>query len=173
MAGRFFAVKRVWAAGDCVELDLPMEFRFVQGRQRQYGLIAVLLGPLVYGLAPGNIHPVQNQATDQVEQEISPSSEPGRFAGWDGAAFSKIRLLPSSARLLPDHSIRILADLEPGNIGVRGDYELRLTRFPDPDVRCVYFHSGEPDKAVPDELLSGDASLPAGEIVHGSLPADF
>lgn len=170
LPGSLYALKRVWVAGDRVEVELPLEIRFVQGRQRQYGLVAVLLGPLVYCLAPQNIQPAQKNDHCQGQAAISPLSETKRFSGWDGAAFSKIRILPSSAKLLPDQSIGILADLDPSSINVQGNYELRLTRFPDPDGKCVYFHSGEPDAAIPDELLSGDLRQSmSAEIFHGPI----
>lgn len=162
--GSLFAIKRVWQAGDHVQLDLPLEIRFIQGRQRQYGLAAVMRGPLVYCLAPDKVQPTREM--DPVAEKYSPT-------GLDGAALSKIRLQPSTAQLLPDHSIRILGDFDPINIGVQGDYEFRLTRFPDPEGRCVYFHLGEVHAAVPDELLATEkVRVPTAEMVHGPLPTD-
>ena len=51
-AGTFLELRRPWKRGDVVELDLPMPWRLVQGRQRQAGRVAVMRGPQVFCLNP-------------------------------------------------------------------------------------------------------------------------
>jgi uncharacterized protein len=51
-SGRFFAIERDWKAGDRVELDLPMSWRWVKGRGAQIGRVALMRGPLVFCLNP-------------------------------------------------------------------------------------------------------------------------
>lgn len=50
--GSFFDLRRVWEEGDQVELELPMRWRLVKGRQRQAGRVAVMRGPLLFCLDP-------------------------------------------------------------------------------------------------------------------------
>ena len=50
--GTFFELRREWKPGDQVELDLPMDWRLVKGRQRQAGRVAVMRGPQVFCLDP-------------------------------------------------------------------------------------------------------------------------
>jgi len=50
--GQFFTLKRRWAAGDRVELDMPMPLRLIQGRKAQQGRAAVMRGPVLLCLNP-------------------------------------------------------------------------------------------------------------------------
>jgi uncharacterized protein len=50
--GTFLELRRSWKRGDQVELDMPMPWRLVQGRQRQAGRVAVMRGPQVFCLNP-------------------------------------------------------------------------------------------------------------------------
>lgn len=49
--GEFFVLTRQWNPGDRVELDLPMVWRLVNGRQNQAGRAAIMRGPQVFGLS--------------------------------------------------------------------------------------------------------------------------
>ena len=52
-AGAYAAVRRVWSAGDVIELDLPMPVRLIEAHPAVKGLhnkVAVMRGPLVYCL---------------------------------------------------------------------------------------------------------------------------
>ena len=51
-SGRFFAIEREWKAGDRVELDLPMPWRWVKGRRTQVGRVALMRGPVLFCLNP-------------------------------------------------------------------------------------------------------------------------
>jgi hypothetical protein len=124
-----------------VELDLPMDWRLVKGRQRQAGRVAVMRGPQVFCL-----NPAQNAA----------------LAKLDGADLGFIALNPASfAPPVPSDAVR------PGGIGCRvqawkagfglgakADYELTLTEFPDPEGKATYFRLRDYAVAVDDELLA-------------------
>ena len=139
-AGSFFTIKQNWKAGDRVELNFPMTWRFVRGRQRQTGRVAVMRGPLVYGLAP-----VQD----------------ANLAHRDGADLGRIVLLPATIRgPIVDETVRsggtacqIQASSEGFSMGDHGNLTLKLTEFPDPAIRCVYFRVPDLSISVRDELL--------------------
>jgi hypothetical protein len=141
-AGTFFELTREWKPGDRVTLDLPMPWRLVKGRQRQAGRVAVMRGPQLFCLNPG-----QNAA----------------LAKLDGTDLGYLALDPSS---LTDP---VASDVvRPGGLGCRvrawkpgfglgkqTDFELTLTEFPDPDGKATYFRLRDFSAAVEDELLSG------------------
>jgi DUF1680 family protein len=97
-AGTFFELRRLWQAGDQVELDLPMSWRLVLGRQRQAGRVAVLRGPQVFCLDPAQ-HP--------------------DLAKLDGTELGYLALNPASlAEPVPNTAVRpdgIAAGCKPGS----------------------------------------------------------
>ncbi len=141
--GEFLSIDRQWTAGDRVTLDMPMPWRLVQGRKRQSGRAAVMRGPMVFCL--------------------NPAQNPG-LAQKDAADLGYIMIDPDSLKALPEvHEVRpngVVCSVRAGNdpfaIGVSGNLSLRLTEFADPDGKAVYFRLPDFDKAVPDELFSGD-----------------
>jgi DUF1680 family protein len=50
--GVYSDIIRDWKPGDRVDIDLPMEWRFVLGRERQAGRVAVMRGPVLFCLDP-------------------------------------------------------------------------------------------------------------------------
>ncbi len=139
--GSFFDIRRVWQAGDQVELELPMRWRLVKGRQRQAGRVAVMRGPLVFCL-----NPAQNP----------------ELANLDGSDLGYIALDPGSlgepiqdASVRPDGIGCRVRAWKPGwNLALSTDYELTLSEFPDPDGKATYFRMRDFSAAVEDELLS-------------------
>ena len=51
-SGAFFALKREWKTGDTIELDFPMEWRWMRGIREQEGRAVLARGPIVYSLDP-------------------------------------------------------------------------------------------------------------------------
>ena len=141
-AGTFLAVRRQWKPDDLVELDMPMPWRLVQGRQRQAGRVAVMRGPQVFCL-----NPAQNPD----------------LAELDGAELGYIALDPSSlSEPVPNTAVRPdglgcrVHAWKPGfSLSKKTDYELTLTEFPDPECRATYFRLRDFSGTVNDELLSG------------------
>jgi len=140
--GTFFEIGREWKSGDQVELDLPMPWRLVKGRQRQAGRVAVMRGPQVFCL--------------------NPAQNPG-LAKFDGTELGYIALNPASLSApVPNSAVRPdgigcrIQAWKPGfGIGLQTDYELTLTEFPDPEGKATYFRLRDFSGAVDDELLTG------------------
>ena len=133
--GTFVAIDRVWQAGDQVTLELPMPPRLVKGRQAQAGRVAVMRGPLVFGLNPAR-HPqpgqldLRNLALDPDSLEVAVTNEPMiRARGW---SFGR------------DYAIQ------------PPDLDLELTEYPDPGIEAVYFKVPDPKAVafVDDELTT-------------------
>ena len=137
--GKIVPIAREWRAGDRVDLDLPMEWRLVAGRKRQAGRVAVLRGPLVFGLDP----------------EQNPS-----LAKKDGADLSKLAIdragleppIRSDAVRPGGVACRLKACDQPFAMGNCGDLTLTLTEFADPKGKAVYFRLPDMKEAVADEL---------------------
>ena len=53
--GNWHVIERKWQKGDKVELNMPMKWRFVKGRKSQVGRVAIMRGPLVFGINRANI----------------------------------------------------------------------------------------------------------------------
>jgi hypothetical protein len=50
--GSYHSILREWRTGDTVELDFPMEWRWLSGIREQEGRAALARGPLIYSLSP-------------------------------------------------------------------------------------------------------------------------
>ncbi len=131
--GTFLCLERRWTAGDRVTLELPMTWRLVLGRKRQSGRAAVLRGPLVFCL-----NPAQNKA----------------FQNRDAADLGMIKLDPTSLKDVPRTDCCHVSAWDAGcmAVGVPGNLPLRLTEFPDPDGKTVFFCLPDLKAAEPDEL---------------------
>ncbi len=139
--GEFHCLKRSWKPGDRIQLDMPMAWRLVRGRQRQAGRVAVMRGPLVFCLNPdGN-------------EEL---------ADYDGADLGQITLDPQSLgepvsddTVRPDGLVCVVEGWKSGYACSRpGDLKLRLTEFTDPGGQAIYFRLQDFEVAVHDELLT-------------------
>ena len=51
-SGSFFPLKREWKKGDVVELNFPMEWRWMRGIREQEGRAVLARGPIIYSLNP-------------------------------------------------------------------------------------------------------------------------
>lgn len=137
--GRFREIQRAWRNGDKVELDLPMEFRLVKGRQRQAGRVAVMRGPVLFCL-----NPAQNPAIEK----------------YDGADLGQFTLRLASAKaekstaVRPDGLACRVDAWKPGySTSPRPEFVLLLTEFPDPGGKATYFRVRDLGVGVDDELL--------------------
>jgi uncharacterized protein len=139
--GEFLPIQRKWTAGDRVTLEMPMNWRLVQGRKRQSGRVAVMRGPVVFCLNPAQNASLRKQ---------------------DAADLGVIMLDRATLKDAPDSTVRpggLACTLKAGNegfaCGVSDNLSLRLTEFADPEGQAVYFRLPDLSVAVPDELLSG------------------
>jgi uncharacterized protein len=139
--GKFYSIGGNWRSGDRVELNLPMPLRLVRGRQSQAGRVAVMRGPMLFGL------------NRERNKELGPID---------------LRLLTASPKSLEgpvaDNSVR------PGGMACRlrawkpgawypytdPKYQLTLTEYADPGLEFLYFHVPNPlaKELVDDELAA-------------------
>lgn len=141
VSGEFLALEREWNAGDQVILDMPMSFRFVVGRKRQSGRAAVMRGPIVFCLDPAQKDSLQKR---------------------DGADLTGFLIDPQSIKLISeDSTVRpngVACTVEANEwtfaLGKR-DLIFKLTEFPNPEGKVVYFRIPDFSLAVHDEILSG------------------
>ncbi len=143
--GSLLAIARTWKPGDRVELEMPMPWRLVRGRQAQAGRVAVMRGPMVFCL--------NRSRHDRLK---------------DG----DLRLLtldPTSLEgPVPDDGVR------PGGVACKAkawgpgkwyphakpDLELVLTEFADPGGEATYFNVPNPKgrELVDDELVTATST---------------
>ena len=141
--GNFLSVSRTWNKGDRIILDIPMESRWVKGREQQAGRVALMRGPVLFCLNPAKDNDSKLSQLTPAELErilIDPSSLQGPFA---------------------DESVRprgmaykIGAWFEGhGMSSGKHDLELFLTEFPNPDGKSTYFNLADQKNTVDDELI--------------------
>ena len=140
----FATIERKWSKNDTLSLEIPMDWRFVKGRQRQAGRVAVMRGPVLFCL---NISNNQGQGLEQMTD-----NEIGR-----------IILDPSSVKLLSRNEVGLQQKGLICKIGAwkkgwgmcdeEHDMELLLTEFPDPEGTSVYFNIAGKENQVEDELF--------------------
>ena len=138
--GTFAVIERFWRAGDQVVLNMPMEWRLVQGRQRQAGRAAVMRGPLLFCLDPGQLKSLAQLDPADLSRividlpSIEPAPVPNNTVRPDGIA----------CRLKASTVIWATRDA--------GDITLTLTEFADPDCKTCYFKVPDLSKTSADEL---------------------
>jgi len=135
--GTMHRVERIWRPGDAVELDLPMNWRWVKGRVAQAGKAAVMRGPVVYGLSPNRLPaaPAADLRLIVVKPETL-AAGPAEVVGPAGLPSCQVQAWRPRA-WYPY---------------AKPDFALVLTEFADPDVEAIYFTVPNPN----DPLLSDD-----------------
>lgn len=138
--GTFAAISRDWKAGDRVELDMPMRWRFVRGRKAQAGRVAVMRGPLVFCLSREANPQLANMRLGSIV--IHPDTIEGPF--------------PDDTIRPGGQSCRIKAVPPGGHLGDNPGLSLTLREYPDPSGEATFFLIPNPnDKCIiDDELLS-------------------
>ncbi len=142
-AGTFFEITRRWHAGDEIRLQMLMPWRTIKGRKSQAGRVAVMRGPMLFGL------------------------NPSRQDGLDHSMTKLLRLDTSSFAMgEPDESIRPdgltcqASFWKPGDYNAAGQapLTLTLTEYADPGCEWMYFlvPNPEADDLVEDELAGCD-----------------
>lgn len=143
--GRFLTLEREWREGDKITLELPMPVRYIRGRKRNAGRVALMRGPVIYGL---NLA-ANEEATDHGKRSFHDLR----------------RILLDPATLtgpLPDASvrpggtavqIRAWREKYSGKADRQHEFTLTLTEFPDPDSQFIYFKVPDYEIQVDDELL--------------------
>jgi hypothetical protein len=145
--GTFVAIERPWRAGDVISLDLPMTPRWVRGFKANGGRVALMRGPLAFGLGRaanpslgeirlGEIVFDPDSLTGPVpDDSVRPGGQAFHIKAWPPGAW-----YPHSTPSL----------------------NLKLTEFPDPTGELLYLFVPNPgDKAfVDDQLTKQPPSLP-------------
>lgn len=141
VSGKFLSLERVWNPGDQVILDMAMPFRMVLGRKRQSGRAAVMRGPIVFCLNPAqNDQLLKMDAADISSYMIDPNS---------------LKLISGDSTLHPNGmACSVDANERTFSLGTR-EKSLKLTEFPDPEGKVVYFRIPDFSVAVQDEILFG------------------
>jgi DUF1680 family protein len=138
--GTFSVIERTWRQGDKVTLEMPMDWRFVLGRERQAGRVALMRGPVLFCLDPS-----QNEALAKLD-----GSDLGRIV-IDKASIEQMTQQSKSVR--PDGiSCHLKAGNNPFAMGNSGNLSLSFTEFADPEGKCTYFTCPDLSEAVGDEL---------------------
>ena len=138
----FFAILvREWKRGDQITLQLPMEWRLVKGRERQAGRVAIMRGPLLFGLNPTQEKSLENRS----------AADLGRLI------VSKKMLAPLAIHADGFYPTAIGCHLKAGSkmwaMDNPGDLDLLFSEFADPGIRCTYFKTPNLTEAVEDELI--------------------
>jgi len=68
-SGTFYTLSRKWQKGDEIQLSLPMEYRFIKGRGHQWEKVALMRGPVVYGIS----HKTNPFVTEKQDLTIDPN----------------------------------------------------------------------------------------------------
>jgi DUF1680 family protein len=142
-SGKFLAIERQWTAGDQVTLDLPLSWRLVLGRKRQAGRAAVMRGPVVFCLDPGGQKGLVPRDGDWTCRASLVTIDP-----------ATLKQVPGSGTARPgDVACTVRASADGFNIPVGFELSLKLTEFPDPQGKMVYFRLPDLRAAVADELV--------------------
>jgi uncharacterized protein len=137
-----YECRRSWRAGDTVDLELPMEWRFIRGHQLQEGRVALARGPVVYCLGTAQNGEILKKYPDFKGLVLDPSS-PGEPVSDDS--------------IRPDgRKVTLRARAEAAGAWSKGAPRetLTLTEFIDPTGIVTYFHLLDLGSAVEDELMS-------------------
>jgi uncharacterized protein len=139
--GSFAILEREWKRGDQITLQLPMEWRLVKGRERQAGRVAIMRGPLLFGLNPTQEKSLANRS----------AADLGRLI------VSKKMLDPLAVHADGFYPTAIGCHLKAGSkmwaMDNPGDLDLLFSEFADPGIRCTYFKTPNLNEAVEDELI--------------------
>lgn len=143
-AGSFLSINRKWKRNDKITLDFPMEFRFVKGRKRNAGRVAIMRGPVIYGL------------------NLEKNTEATVNGKRDYNDLRRILLDPSTlSEVIEDNSVRPHGtavyisgwrEEYSGLTNQKHEFKMKLTEFPDPASQFIYFKIPDYSVEVDDEL---------------------
>jgi hypothetical protein len=163
--GTFLRLEREWKAGDTVELDFPMKWRWVRGIREQEGRACLLRGPVSYTLNPfrsglGWYRDMQidGMGIAKVIQKKIPIPHLAEHME-AFARLGKITLDPKTLSLpQADTSIHPYGQCATvkgwlGEPKGAPDQTFTFTEFVDPQGRKVFFKLSDPSSAVDDELF--------------------
>jgi hypothetical protein len=120
-------------------------------------------GPIVFCLNPSPYEALRKPVTTTQSEAPARDSASGELLPAPDAVDLGVMVLdPASLKDLPDDTVRpggmacsVKADNKGFNTRASGGLSLRLTEFPDPAGKVVYFRLRDLRAAAPDELFSG------------------
>lgn len=174
-SGTFLAMRREWKSGDVVELDFPMEWRWMRGFREQEGRAVLARGPLVYSLDP-----VASGITSYVDMQVNegdpwfadrqtPSKGPGHYVHTKNSIPGYEEHM-TGFKALEALTLDPLTISEPGSdpdglgsqatvkgwLGVpegKPNRTFVLNEFSNPRGRKIYFRISDAARCVDDELF--------------------
>lgn len=145
LTGTFLTINRSWKKGDKIAVDFPMEFRYIKGRKRNAGRVALMRGPVIYGL---NLEK-NSEATEKGKRNYDDL----RRILLDPATLSDVA---SDNTVRPDGTavfIRAWREDKSGKADLKHEFKLKLTEFPDPGSQFIYFKIPDYSIQLEDELV--------------------
>ena len=149
--GTYLTTTREWSAGDTVELDFPMEWRWIAGIRTQQGKAALARGPVVYSLDPvasGLDYVDASKDVKFVEQDKAHQAAYERL--------QQITLDPASVSGPKPGPGGSTAEVR-GWLGRPGESPERtfvFRSFDQPEGRKIFFALSKPEVAEKDELFA-------------------
>ena len=144
--GTFLRINRKWSENDRVTINMQMDWRFVMGRKRQAGRVAIMRGPVIYGFNP-DANPEAMLNGERKFQDM-------RRLLIDTSTLSN----PSgSDSIRPNGMVGYINGWRENYSGLangKPEFKLKLTEFIDPDQKLIYFKVPDYTIAIEDELIS-------------------
>ncbi len=139
---KFHEIRRKWAPGDTLALDLPMPWRLVRGHATQEWRVALMRGPVVYCIG-----------TAANAELVKKFPEPGDLA-IDPASLGE----PVADTSVRPGGLKVAAKAWPPGGAYDGPATLDvvLTEFVDPSGIATYFRVPDRSGAIEDELKTSD-----------------
>ena len=145
VAGTFYTIERNWKRGDKITIDFPMNFRYVKGRKRNAGRIALMRGPIIFSL---NLEK-NPEATANGKRDYNDL----RRILLDPSTLSEVK---SDDSVRPGGTAVYISGWREENSGkadLKHEFKLKLTEFPDPGSQFIYFKIPDYSIQVEDELV--------------------
>ena len=138
-----YVMNRTWRDGDVARISMPMTWRFLRGRAVQEGRVALLRGPMVYGIGQDQNAALLAKCPEPRNLVLDPASL--------GEAVKDDSIRPTGLKAVAQ------AWLNVDRTGQR--VAVTLTEFSDPSGRDVYFRvpnftNTSPVRLADDEIVS-------------------
>ena len=165
----YAAVRRTWARGDAIELNLPLAPRVIAGDRLNQGKAAILYGPLVLAADDALLAATGEKTStiylpslDPAALVVAPAPAPEPLRTWPGAQVFAVKSVArkGSATLKAGttFSARLVPFADAGATGSR--YRVWLPLTPDPTVSPNLLLVGEPS-------VSGQVDDQGGKSLDG------
>ncbi len=138
--GAFGKIERCWKSGDRIELNIPLDWRLVKGRQRQAGRVCLMRGPLVYALNPEEVPQLKGKDAAEVGRYYINSESIGKP-------------VPDSTVRPNGTAVEVQLGLPGGGLGFSDGFRVMFREFPNPNATCTYFKLRDFSPAVDDSLF--------------------